>query len=315
MESNVTTIAPEILLDLFDKNEMLAKAIDLGKIETVKLIINSITDFSTELKQIDNLIEYLYDEEQIDMLKLLLTKNIPVNFKNNALLEAIENEEIELIKLLLDNGADVNYIDNCQCPLITAAKTYSCESTEIIKLLIEKEADVNLIIKNTDSVLTIICHSGHSSSLIENVKLLLDNGADINYQRKYDGYTALMISIQRFSGLTELLVQKGADLTLKNHNGKMAKDITSARDLIKLLTPTVPKVPIVTKSPYYGLCSTIPRSDVSFLNAKHMQKGEYYYQVFPLVVIRDDHFNMPTKAQLSLRHFADENTKVGIFWL
>lgn len=54
----------------------------------------------------------------------------------------------------------------------------------------------------------------------ERVKLLLDNGADINAQRQRDGYTALHIAeVLGDVPCRQLLLKRGADTTIKDANG------------------------------------------------------------------------------------------------
>jgi ankyrin repeat protein len=60
------------------------------------------------------------------------------------------------------------------------------------------------------------------------VKLLLESGVNINFQRKHDGQTALMLAISAVASHQEninLMLDAGSDLLLRNIAGERAVDV------------------------------------------------------------------------------------------
>src|SRR5439155_790477 len=58
---------------------------------------------------------------------------------------------------------------------------------------------------------------------LEMAKLLLEKGADIDYRMKASGHTALSSASDR-EQIVELLLSKGADVTIKDEDGFTALD-------------------------------------------------------------------------------------------
>ena len=95
--------------------------------------------------------------------------------KETPLTHAITKANVGVVKLLISYGANVNRIrDSDSTPLHYAARCYH-RKTEIIKILIDNGADVNALYKNLKiSALHYVAASCSSKA----VKLLLESGAD-----------------------------------------------------------------------------------------------------------------------------------------
>lgn len=90
--------------------------------------------------------------------------------------------------------------------------------TEIVKLLVENGADVN---KKSDNGLTALMHASIGGYL-EIVELLIKNGADIN-AKDILGETALMASSKKgYGNIMDMLIKNGADVNAKDDLGKTA---------------------------------------------------------------------------------------------
>lgn len=296
---------------MFTANEILSKAISSKDKTVIETILNSITDFNTDIENVHNIISDLWDIREIEMIKLLFTKNIPSDCKNHALINAVYNNKIKLIQFLLDNGADVNCMINNYSPLlIIVIEDYNNDSSNIIKLLLEKGADITLANKDGNNSLMRACCRSHGHYIIENVQLLLSKEIGINCQNN-NGFTALMFAAQCGNfDIIKLLLAKGADATLKNKNGRTARDLTTSLRCQRVLIPVSP-----VELPYYGLCSTKPRDNFGYPGMKKIQKDDEYYYVFSLKLIKDKNHQMPTKSQRCLSYFVDEDSIEGIFWL
>ena len=131
------------------------------------------------------------------------------------------NRSLEAAKLLIENGADPNeYGDGNVLALHNA-------SSDVTKYLISKGADVNRIGYEECSPIMYEVYMHNK----ENVKLLLENGANVNYQRKYDGYTSLHWAARKGDlEIVKLLISNGAIPTITNNNNETPKDLAKAND-------------------------------------------------------------------------------------
>lgn len=136
------------------------------------------------------------------------------SYTDKEIISFIESGDFQTIKKLIESKSlDVNYnleIDEYSksTPLIEAIKY---KQTNIINYLLENNADVNLTL-------------GYSTPLTEAmydeelVRKLIDLGADVNLPAELTGFTPLMASLHNIA-ITELLIEKGADIEAKDDDG------------------------------------------------------------------------------------------------
>lgn len=191
--------------------------------------------------------------------------------KNDPIIKAIESGDINAIKNMLNNGLYVDSRDdnNGNTMLMVAAEH---GNVEICKLLINKGAKVNakasmgftpLLMaigsENTDSIVTLLLQNGAHIDQENNggvtaldlavcceklstIKLLLDNGANVDGNIYTQGLTPIMYAVSGIGvineKMTKLLINYGADVNIKTSDGEsvlsMAKD-TNNKNLIKIL--------------------------------------------------------------------------------
>ena len=150
----------------------------------------------------------------------------------------------EVIPLLVKAGADINARDqDGNTPLMHAVTT---RQKTCVQTLLKSGADTNITDNENATPLIVISERGSGlyasntpETRFEILQLLLAHKADVNKTDKY-GESALM----RASWFGEekslaLLLQAGADVSLKNNKGKTALDMAKHKNnarIVKLLT-------------------------------------------------------------------------------
>ena len=158
--------------------------------------------------------------------------DISLGSQQNALeIAKLMNSETKLIEVFIDAKGVDAIVRDGWTALMHAARD---GHTEVVKLLIDNGADLNH--KNNGGVTAL--RTAAREGRTEVVKLLIDNGADQNI-KDVDGWTALMYAA--WNGSTEvvkLLIDNGADLNHKNNFGETAlmyASIYGHTEVVKLL--------------------------------------------------------------------------------
>ena len=178
--------------------------------------------------------------------KLLIAKGAKMDIQdklgNTALMDAVHNTEIA--KILIDKGAKID-IQNSGGE--TALMLAACKYPEVVKLLLDKGANIllrqdakhnftpnaldraaingniesaKLILAKAkslgvkDEVIRVSLHWAVVSNQLEMARYLLDEGANVEGNDKYAGYTPLM-ETSMFE-MVELLVGRGANVNARN---------------------------------------------------------------------------------------------------
>jgi ankyrin repeat protein len=125
------------------------------------------------------------------------------------------NSSIDAVRLLVSAGADPN--DGADCVL--ANHDASLEAT---RFLLETGTDVNRI---GYEQCTLVMYETYMNNH-ENVQLLIDHDADVNYRRSSDGYTSLHYAAKK-SGkrMIKLLLTGGADVLARTSDGQSPADL------------------------------------------------------------------------------------------
>jgi len=162
--------------------------------------------------------------------KLLEEPDIDINFTDcyghNALNNACHKGNFEIVELLVNKGTKINLTDRAGwTPLINACND---NHVAIAKLLIEKGADVNLPDdwKRTPLILT-----KHPEATL----FLLSNGAQINLTAD-NQWTALhFAACNNELDKAKVLLSSGADINLKDNEGKTARDLAQEKDHLTIM--------------------------------------------------------------------------------
>jgi hypothetical protein len=143
--------------------------------------------------------------------------NDPLGVAETALHVAARIGRLDVVQELVNASAPVDAQDGLdQTPLMGAAQF---GRTDVLACLLENGADPAVVMTEGTTALMFAARNGP----LESAQLLLDNGVDIN-QADQAGDTALFFAIHLDDendaiGMIRLLLEKGADLNLKNGDG------------------------------------------------------------------------------------------------
>lgn len=152
-------------------------------VDNFKFVLNNEeVDIETIINNPNTYIKLIYNNQII--IKLLLERNFDINYKvnneYNMLMHAITNMDINAIEFLISNGADPNSEDtdgdNCliRALCIRPTNRYSNEIIKILKILLDNGANINNMNYFRYTAL-IYAGSTYNKDII---KFLLDNGAN-----------------------------------------------------------------------------------------------------------------------------------------
>ena len=136
-----------------------------------------------------------------------------VFFDSMKIFDIVRDNDISQLKELIKAGANLNIEDKYgRSPL------HYAQSVEQIKILLEAGANINNTDEDGKTCLFLLF-----DDQLELMKLLINSGADINHQDNY-GYT-LLHRVNSKPERIRLLLDSGADYTLKNRSGQTPEDV------------------------------------------------------------------------------------------
>jgi ankyrin repeat protein len=147
---------------------------------------------------------------------------------NRDLLKAVGENNIVLTKKLIEAGANVNFHHSAAPVIITCLDTAIAQNNyDITKHLIEKGADVNYNYPLDKAVY-------HGNLII--AQLLIDSGTKVDDLGPNMSGTALMTAVSHNKiEAVKLLLKNGADVNLRNKDGKTAIDIAREKGFNEIL--------------------------------------------------------------------------------
>lgn len=156
------------------------------------------------------------------MSKLIISfiRNIIENNKKESIItqiqHAIRKKDMNQLKDLINTGADLNFRNSSSCETLLTFACYNkyCDY-DTMKLLIDNGANVNNQNKYGETALEKICfHSSPKCDNVELFKLFISNGADVNISSKY-GITPLVSACHVGNeNLVKLLLDNGANINI-----------------------------------------------------------------------------------------------------
>jgi len=187
--------------------------------------IDSILDNGADINRVENNglspLMVAVQQKDIEVAKLLINRAADVNLRDNdgnsPLIISVKNGDKDFVNLLTTHGARVNISNSGGItPLIFAIKR---KKSDIAKMLIKNGADVNLSDNNNMTPLMVASKTGRFKFL----DILINSGARIDGKEKIEGSTALILAAKNgHSFSAKILISRGADIHLKDSNGKTA---------------------------------------------------------------------------------------------
>lgn len=205
------------------------------------------------------------------MLTLFIKYGLDIHLKSEMncnlfhVVAASEHPDaVDAAEVLFDSGLKgIDELDELvYTPLSLAIE---CANFRLIEFFINKGADVN---KSVDGQLLPL-NEAVSKGNFEIIDLLLSSGAKINSQESSEGHTALhQACLRNKKWLIRFLIQKGADITIKDESGKTP---------IYLLKPGKEnfKSSLVTMIREFSKLSFISKIDMDFIQV-HPSAQEHF---------------------------------------
>lgn len=186
--------------------------------------------------------------EGLDGIKFLVERGAKVNGKEGEsyLRSASESGAIDVVDYLIKKGVNVNAINISTDGEFKGKKLDSAlmkaivrGNFEVVKLLVENGADLEYKWEQVNNDTAVILASGCGSKHI--LEYLIKKGANINYKNK-KGETALMRAASK-GGMdnVKLLINNKADKNLKDNEGHTATDLARTnkrKDVVDFLEKT-----------------------------------------------------------------------------
>jgi hypothetical protein len=170
--------------------------------------------------------------EEIVNLGKLNVDYIDPKLGMNLLNWAVFNDKLKSTKILAELGASPNIKDNMGVTALIEAST-KLDNTSYLKILIENGASINQVCRIDNSFYTTALMEAAKFKL-ENVKILIDAGAEINFRDTHNYQTSLSAAlISDRIEIVEYLLYKGANYKdpLAKWDGKYISISNFLRDL------------------------------------------------------------------------------------
>ena len=139
---------------------------------------------------------------------------------NTALLYACTKGREKMVKTLFDHGAKADYINRPKCETALTVAVKGQAPVALVEGLLKRGASVNHIDKNGDTAL-LVASRKRAETVVD---LLLKYEADVNYECKQSGETALTEALctGRCNNIVDDLLRNGANVNHVASNGKTA---------------------------------------------------------------------------------------------
>lgn len=184
----------------------------MGDSDRIKKYIESRADLNTEDEKGDTLLCYAAKSGNMQIVKLLVEAGADVNTGSKwpPLYVAVDNNNTELAEYLIDKGAQVDPDNDWEWTPLQEAP-YAA-GVEMVKLLLENGADINA------GPWTAL-YAAVDKDRKDIVEFLIQNGADVNANEWGNPVLCYACSLND-PGILKLLINNNADIHIKDTGGR-----------------------------------------------------------------------------------------------
>lgn len=153
------------------------------------------------------------------------------------LIWAVRKRNVNLIEYLLGlPRIDVNRVDNKKYRIPPISHAIQIHRLDIVKMLLDNGANINEPSQNDKNPYNTPLMIAAWGGELEEVRLLVENGACINQQDKGNGFTALIKSVyQKNPEVTKYLLEQGADTSISSFERKTALDYAYEKNFHEII--------------------------------------------------------------------------------
>lgn len=217
-----------------------------GSLEMVKLLLPKVRNIHAKSRRVHYTPLYIASVNgYVDIVRYLISKKVLSRKQawdgEDSLHAAVENNRLKIVKLLLSNGVKVNRkgIDRRNALHILANKY----TPNIVNTIFNdrqfiadmKKRGINLSISSGAKKPSVHDKLKQHDDRIEILKLLLAYKIDVNAPG-YNKYTPLHLAVKNKKlNLSRILIAHGANIFLKDSNGRVPAQLTKDRQFLDLL--------------------------------------------------------------------------------
>lgn len=226
-------------------NDNIYTASQKGEIEVLKKLIAKGSDINKKNKKGQLPIFLAIQNDHVDIVRYLVEHRADLTLQDQYAGTPLHNAafmgNIEIAKLLINAGADVNAVSSRDgsTPICNAVME---DKVEMVRFLLERGADLNVKIGYYEETLLHFSVSNVSND-IEITKILLNAGMNVSVLDKQGKTPLHAVALSIWTGpsiekMAKFLIEKGADLKLKDDQGMTALDYAKQKKkmgLIKVL--------------------------------------------------------------------------------
>ena len=268
-------IKNKVNINQFDENKLtpLHLAVSKGHAEIVQLLLENRADINIKSGE-KGLTPLIYGaiHGKLKIMNILIDfgadMKLTTDSGRNALHYAAGNGHDEIVEFLIENGITIDALDYQSSSPLHLAAVFGKPST--VQNLISKGANKELQGLNNRTPLLSAVFSGN----IETAEILLDHGANVNAVDKFNStamHFILLFMAEETNDLqifVKLLINYGADLTLKDEEGRTVLDLCKKSEIGDFVIDcfSEKKVPKITPKKTFTLHDCIictnPRQDL-----------------------------------------------------
>ena len=201
---------------------LMSACLEGGRLDNIKRLL----ELGADIQQLDyngwSALHFAARDSSPEIIEYLLSVGMTVNMTDKSdqtplMCACLEGGRLDNIKRLLELGADIQQLEiNDGWSALHFAATYS--SPEIIEYLLSLEMTVNMTDNSGQTPLMCACYKG---GRLDNIKRLLELGADIQQLEFNDGWSALHFAARDSSPeIIEYLLSVGMTVNMTDKRGQ-----------------------------------------------------------------------------------------------